>query len=38
MKRSEQLEENTWKTSDIFKSEEDFKKTLDQALSLSHVF
>ena len=36
MKRSEQLEENTWKTSDIFKSEEDFKKTLDQALSLSN--
>ncbi len=35
MKRSEQLEENTWKTSDIFKSEEDFKKTLDEALALS---
>lgn len=35
MKRNEQLEENTWKTSDIFESEEDFKKALNQALTLS---
>ncbi len=35
MKRSEQLEENTWKTSDIFSSEDDFKEALNKALSMT---
>lgn len=36
MKRSEQLEENTWKTSDIFETEDDFKSTLDKVSALAN--